>query len=266
MKVQTYVLSTFLFALLPPGVFAGPIAAIAAFVAVTGTAIGTIVFGVLEEDKKNDRKEKSEASTSSMASVSASLSLIAASEASSASVRASDESKAMAQVASITSAQAAALSSLDPALNVFTFDDPATRSKRSIQPEETSTPYLSHLMRRMDLNRRTIAINSTGWPIAPVGVLQFNFDNCALDLRAHLTNGGFINVFQPEGEPQTVQADHIPPNCMVLANVILASGGIGGAQPIAFGTASLKWLHVTDQEINDLKAFLQSGGKGPIPP
>ncbi|KAK5092539.1 hypothetical protein LTR70_001881 [Exophiala xenobiotica] len=295
MKIQNYLLPTLFLALRPSGVSAGiiPLFILAAEIGIIGgtafNAIGVATAvvaagaiagsaGAVAVNEKEEKASKASVysvmsvisvSSASVASVSSQSSEISASKESVAVARASDERGLRSGLAKLTSAQAAAASSFDPALNVFTFDDPATRSKRSIQPQETSSPstYLSQLIRRrMDLTKRNIATNATGWPIAPVGVPQFNFDDCLLDVRDHLNGGGNITVYQPEGVPQAVQADHVPPRCMVLANVVLASSATGKTHPVPFGSASLRWLGVTEGEINDLNNFFKSHGQAPPPP
>lgn len=258
-------------------------------VALTAAVGGTVAIGLgvigaevsnSKQEKENEKAAKSAASASSasVASAESWSSVISVSKMSVSSESASIESGWRASLATLTSAQAAAASADNPALNVFTFDDPATRSKRDspktdfTQPTVTSatsssvtqlTPS-SALPRRMELSRRGIATNATGWPIAPVGVPQFNFDDCGIDVKAHLDAGGNFTVYQPNGEPQTVQVDNIPPRCMVLANVMIPLPD-SKSHAIAFGTASIKWLNMGEQEINDLKTFFNSNGTTPLP-
>jgi len=288
MKVQSYLFPTLLLALFPSIVSAGMwipffelvgclIEMCGPMMAWSAAGSGTVAAGVVAgtagdtavRDKKLKASQKSVKSAASVASVSSASvasrsSVISASKESVSKAWTSNEAKARAGLASLTSAQAAALSSLDPALNVFTFHNSATKSKRSIQAEETSSSstYLSRLMqKRMDLTKRTIATNATGWPIAPPGVPQFNYDDCVVDVKAQIADGGNITMYQPEGVPNAIQVDHVPPRCMVLASVILSSSADKGGHPIAFGSASLRWLGVTDEQINDLKTFFKSGGK-----
>jgi len=243
MKAPTYLLLATLLALLSDGVSAGiivmaifPVASlvgIGADLLIAGGVIG-VTGGVVGANKsKEAAASKASSKSASLASVArvSSVSMISASKASVNSARQSKEGAARASVAAQTAAQAAALKSHDTKLDVFTFQDPATKVKAR-SPEPTST-HLGQLMQRMALSKRTIVTNATGWPIAPAGVPQFNFDDCVLDLRAHLTNGGTMKVFQPEGVPTTVQVDSVPPRCMVLASVILPKTELG-ARPIAF--------------------------------
>ncbi|KAK5943926.1 hypothetical protein PMZ80_003207 [Knufia obscura] len=298
-----YLITALCFSALPSGAFAGAIlhgiiAPIAAMIGegsvlftgitngvgligsdtVAGAVAGSLVRRARSKDWAKEEYSSSLSSASvSSASVASWSSIISVSEASvvsASSELAGLESAARASIASLTQAQAPPLTN-DPALDVFTFGDTATKSAqptkrgdptaRSVQPTTTSTTATDStlLTRRMDLTRRTFSTNATGWPIAPAGVAQYYLDDCVLDLEAHFTTGGSFTVYQPDGEPETLQVDDVPQRCMVLANVMLPLAD--KAYPIAFGTASLKWLHVEEQEINGLKTFFNSNGTTPLP-
>lgn len=229
MRIGRYLLPALIPTLRPAGVSAGPLVGIVILAADIGIIGGTafnifagvsavvavgVTAGTAGKVAVDEKKEKasrksvasvmsvSSASSASLASVSSVSSVLSESRESVSRARTSAEGGARHQLAVLTSAQAAAASSLDPAKNVFTFDDAATRSKRAIQPEETSSStYLSQLMQRTGFAKRTVATNATGWPIAPAGVPQFNFDDCLLDVRDHLNSGGNLTIFEPEGVP-----------------------------------------------------------------
>lgn len=75
-------------------------------------------------------------------------------------------------------AQMSAMSSYDSANDPFTFGAATTALSAMSKSFLTFTTMLSvRYTRRSPL----IATNATGWPIALVGVPQYNFDDCFLD-------------------------------------------------------------------------------------
>lgn len=111
--------------------------------------------------------------------------------------------------------------------------------KRAVEPVRRST---------------SLATNTTGWPIAPVGVPQYNFDDCIMDLRAYSEQDR--NVTLRQNGASTLRADNVPQRCMVLASVIVPISG-SGPYPIPLGTASLEWRNVTDEQMSTLRDYFR---------
>lgn len=110
-----------------------------------------------------------------------------------------------------------------------------------------------------DIKLETSSTTANGWPIAPAGVPQYNFDDCMIDLTAHTREGGKITI-SVEDEEHNVKVEPLPPRCMVLANSVIPITG-SGPYPIPLSTSTLEWRNVTGEQLDSLRNFFQTRKK-----
>lgn len=264
MKSLPGLLLAFTLAVFSDLISAGPAVAVVVAIAGGGTAwvgapvgyvaggfLGAIGIGVgtgVGTDEAGQRKASSSAKSVSLASLAS---------VSSASLASFSHSRL---VADLSKSEELALASMDAQMSAMTSYNSADPNKPFTFTTQTATLTGSKATTNLTTNvSRAVsaATNSSGWPIAPLGVPQYNLDDCIIDLRADLSSGANITFVQPDGE-QAVLANNIPPRCMTLVGMLVPVSDYG-PYPIPEGTASVRWQNVTDEQIDDLRAFFVQG-------